>query len=137
MTPAVPCLARRWILRAGATALAVALWSAPAFAQKLGQGADDGISLWRVFAVLVLCLALAAFAAFTMKARMGGGLPQFFTRVRGDRRLQLVETLRLSHQIDLCVVACDGRELLVAASAQGVQLLQELPKAGTPESPAP
>ena len=35
------------------------------------------------------------------------------------RRLQLVETLRLSHQIDICLVSCDGAEFLVAASAQG------------------
>ncbi len=107
-------------------AMACLLSAAPACAQTLGRGADDGISSWRVALVTLLCLALAVFAAFALKARLGG-LPAFFAGARPDRRMRLVETLRLGHQIDLCIVACDGREVLVAASARGATLLQTLP----------
>ncbi len=118
----------------GSAAMACLLCSAPACAQTLGQGGDDGISSWRVALVTLLCLALAVFAAFALKARLGGGwLPAFFAVARPDRRMRLVETLRLSHQIDLCIVACDGREILVAASARGATLLQTLPGAATAE----
>ena len=118
--------ARRVLL---ALAVAALSWQ-PALAQRLGQGEDDGISLWRVVVALLLCLALAVFAAYAMRSRMGGLplLSGLFSGARPNRRrLQLVETLRLSHQIDLCVVACDGEELLVAAGPQGVQLLKDLP----------
>jgi flagellar biogenesis protein FliO len=101
----------------------------PALAQRLGQGADDGVSMWRVVVALLLCLALAVFAAYALRTRMGG-LP-FLSATRPGRRMQLVESLRLSHQIDLCVVACDGQELLVAAGPQGVQLLKDLPARST------
>ncbi|MEI9997611.1 MAG: flagellar biosynthetic protein FliO [Rhizomicrobium sp.] len=113
-----------------AAALLVLAACRPAAAQTLGQGADDGISTWRVIAVLLLCLALAVYAAYVLRARLGGA-PRFawplLSRTKIQRRLQLVETLRLSHQIDLCVVTCDGQDLLVAASAQGVEILRELP----------
>jgi len=115
---------RRWLARLAALP---ALLPLPAVAQTLGQGADDGISAWRIVLVLLLCLGLAVFAAFVLKRRMGGAaLPSFFAGAGRNRRMQLVETLRLSHQIDLCIVSCDGREMLVAASAQGARLLQPL-----------
>ena len=107
--------------------LSWALGLQPALAQRLGQGSDDGISMWRVVAVLVLCLGLAVFAAYALRARMGGGGMAFLSGTRPSRRMQLVETLRLSHQIDLCIVECDGQRMLVAASAQGATLLKELP----------
>ncbi|MEJ0027180.1 MAG: flagellar biosynthetic protein FliO [Rhizomicrobium sp.] len=66
---------------------------------------------------------------FALKA---GGGRWSFPRMPGarSRRLTILESLRLSHQVDLCIVACDGREILVAAHTQGVQLLQWLPPAG-------
>ncbi len=119
---------RQSLARAVAGVCLVPLLVAPALAQTLGQGGDDGISTWRVVAVLILCLCLAVFAAVALRARLGSGkLPSFFGAARQARRLQLIETLRLSHQIDLCIVACDGREMLVAASARGARLLQPEP----------
>ncbi len=97
-----------------------------ACAQTLGHGPPDDISLWRVAMALILCLVLAVGAAFAVKA--GGGrwrLP--FVANDASRRLKLRESLRLGHQVDLCIVACDGRDLLVSVSAQGVRLLDRLP----------
>lgn len=111
-------------------ALLIALAPHAALAQKLGQGGDDGISYWRVLGALLLCLALAAAGAWAIRSRMGAGpltvrpiLPRFGKQ---ERRLQLVESLRISHQVDLCIVTCDERELLVATSGQRAQLLERL-----------
>ncbi len=92
------------------------LAAAPAFAQRIGQGTGTEVPVWRVLGALALCLALAVAAAYLLKRRLGGSLPLAMGRAR---RLQLLETLRLSHQVDICLVSCDGAEFLVAASAQG------------------
>jgi flagellar biogenesis protein FliO len=108
-----------------------------ALAQTLGQGGDDGVSLWRVIAALLLCIVLGVVAAFVLRTRLGHRAPFSLGRPR-MRRLQLVETLRLGHQVDLCIVTCDGHELLVAASAHGTQLLERVPSnASRGPEPAP
>jgi flagellar biogenesis protein FliO len=109
---------------AGASARAVAAaaaWTTPLSAQTLGQGGGAEVSLWRVFGALIFCLALAAGAAFALRARLRGSLPS----VKGaGRRLRLVESLRLSHQVDLCLVEIDGKEIVVAATPHGANLLE-------------
>jgi flagellar biogenesis protein FliO len=111
-----------------ATLAAVAFFlnAGAACAQTLGQGPDDDIPLWRVGVVLVLCLLLAVVAIFALRTRLGRGS---FTNLvmRKDRRLQLVESLRLGSHADLCIVRCDGQDLLIVVSAQESKLLQTLP----------
>lgn len=112
---------------AGIFAFVFSMFHAPcAFGQALGQGADDEISLWRVGAALLLCLLLAVAAVFVLRTRMGRGTFAGLI-VRKDRRLQLVEALRLSSHADLCIVRCDGRELLVIVSPHESRLLEALP----------
>ncbi len=126
---------RAW--RGGAVVMCAMAWSAPALAQKLGQGADDDISVWRVVAALLLCLVLAVAGAFALRAR-GGGIGKLFPLVvRRSRRLQVVETVRLGPQADLSIVTGDGRELLVASSPHGVSLLRELPFEAAQATPGP
>jgi flagellar biogenesis protein FliO len=122
-TRAGPWLRHQSALWCGLIALIMTL--APAAAQTLGQGADDGISIWRVVLALLVCLGLAAAVPFVLKIRMGGTLPFRFATQR-NRRLQLIESLRIGHQTDLCVVSMDGRLLLLAVSAKGVDLLERL-----------
>lgn len=113
---------------AKSAACAVCVFGAvnPGLAQTLGQGDGEGISLWRVLGALLLCLSLAVAGAFAIRARMGsGGTLRGF--VKRDRRLHLVESLRLSHQVDLCIVTCDGRELLIATSVHGAAPLEHRP----------
>jgi flagellar biogenesis protein FliO len=117
-------LGASWI----AGAFFLLLGAAPAFAQRLGQGTGTEVPVWRVLGALALCLALAVAAAYVLRRRLGGSLPLNMGRTR---RLQLVETLRLSHHIDLCLVSCDGAEFLVAASAQGATTI----KASLPPGP--
>jgi hypothetical protein len=113
-----------------ACAAAVACATGPALAQTLGQGQGVEIPWWRVVGALVFCLGLALAAAVLLKRRLGGG-PALFSPAA--RRVKLVETLRLSHQIDLCVIHYDDQELLVAAGANGAALLSTKPK---PEAPS-
>jgi hypothetical protein len=115
------------MIRAVSTMMAALLLAGPAFAQRLGQGEGAEVPVWRVLIALLLCLGLAVAAAFVLRRRLGGPGPAGFGRTK---RLQLVETLRLSHQVDLCVVACDGGEFMVAATPHGATLIK-------PDLPAP
>jgi flagellar biogenesis protein FliO len=111
----------RW--RSAAAATCGAGWLlAPglAAAQKLGQAPDTDVAWWRVLLALGLCLALAVGAALVLRTRMRGVARP---APKAGRQLQLVESMRLSHQVDVCLLACDGEQLLVATSPQGVVLL--------------
>jgi hypothetical protein len=100
--------------------------SAGAFAQKLGQAVDTDVSIWRIVAVFFLCILLAVAGAFLLRGGVGASfLP--LTISRKSRRLELVETLRLNPHVSLCIVNCDGDELLVSVSSQGARVLS--PKA--------
>jgi hypothetical protein len=114
----------RWIIVASLT---VFLLSDPAMAQSLGQAGDDGVSLWRVALALLLCMGLAVGGAFLIKARSGSGqLLPWPVLARPARRLRLVETLSLRNHVDLNIVTCDGRELLVVTSEKGALLTHAL-----------
>ena len=95
-----------------------------AVAQTLGQAPTTHLAWWRVAGSFGLCILLAVGGALALRARLG--LP-----MKGlghpQRRLRLLETIRLSHQIDLCLVACDGREFMVAATPHGATLLGAAP----------
>src|SRR5437868_10619943 len=112
----------RRVLRLGP--LLMALAGAPAAAQRLGQGAGTDISIWCVILALLFCLALGGAAIFVLRRRFRGVRPIAFGR---ERRLQLIENMRLSHQVDLCIVSRDGQEYLIAASPQGVTLVDRGP----------
>ncbi len=125
------------------------LWiaaAAPATAQTLGQGGDTDIPWLRLTAALLLCLGLAAGAAYALDRRLKGGsgldslqLTGLFRRFRSSatdaRRARLtdIETRRVSTQVSVSVFKCDGRDFLVAASAQGQLVLVSL-DAETPET---
>jgi flagellar biogenesis protein FliO len=117
--------------RRAAIVTAALLTGAPGLAQRLGQGTGTEVPIWRVIGALAFCLALAVAAAVLLKRRFNGPGRTVFGR---ERRLQLVESLRLSHQIDLCVVSCDGAEFMLAATPHGATLINpDLPRAAVPE----
>jgi flagellar biogenesis protein FliO len=115
--------------RPAAALAAICLISAPAAAQRLGAGvAEPDIPVWRVLGALVICLMLAGGAAFALRKRLGGAVPAAKGR---ERRLQLVETLRLSHQIDVCLVRCGEDEFMIAATPHGASLIRAPAPAAT------
>lgn len=128
-----------------ASALVLVMCTAPdwALAQTLGGASEPKVSWWRVLGALILCVALAIGAAVALKARMRGQPPLKPGRappglgplsdwmgrlmVRGDtaatRGIQLIESRRLSHQVDICHLRFDEHDFLLAVTAQGVTLL--------------
>ncbi|MDR3508028.1 MAG: hypothetical protein P4L64_09045 [Caulobacteraceae bacterium] len=106
--------------RLATAVLASLTLSAPALAQTLGQGAATTIPWWRLGGALLLCILLAIGGGLALKLRLGGATSAFS---RSSRRLQLVESLRLSHQIDICLLRCDDRDFMIAASPSGVTVL--------------
>ena len=106
-----------------------------AFAGQLGQAAEVQIAWWRVALGLMLCLALAVGAALALRTRMTGHGPVFASgpwrgvaealRARyptlnaTPRRLKLLETLRLTPQLQVCLFAFDAQEILIATTPQG------------------
>jgi len=111
------------------------LWASvasSAWAQTLGQGGGTNLPWWRVIGALILCLGLAIGAAFALKTRLRGAGPVFSS---AKRRLQLVETLRLSHQVDICLLTCDDQTLVVAATPQGAVFLNSKVPTPPPEAP--
>jgi hypothetical protein len=114
--------------------------AAPAYAEQLGFARDAPAPWWRVVAALILCILLAVAAALAIKARSGGvnladlyraRLPGFDLRgvfkSATPRRLRMVEVLRLSHQVDLCLIQVDGDDLVIAAAPGGASLVSIKP----------
>jgi len=114
-------------MRVVAIGLFLLLGSGAALADRLGQGPDDDISAWRIVVSFLVCVVLAVGGAFFLKARMGGTNQLLRLMPKPNRRLQLVESLRLSPRAGLSIVDCDGSEMLVSISDTGVHLIGKLP----------
>ena len=111
-----------------AVALLLTLTAAPGSAQ-LGGAPADGVSLWRVFGALLFCLGLAVAGAFAIRARLGGRA--LISRVRtGASRLQLEDNLRITPQLQVAIIRCDGVRVLVAATPSGTPALLPLDERG-------
>lgn len=122
--------------------LIAALWlcvlgAMPALASpgRLGGGGALDISLTRIVMALLLCLMIAALAALLLKR--GGGkldlkaLRRMFAQLPAQRRIEVIETRRVSQHADVCLLRCDGREYLILCAAQRQTVLREA------DAPAP
>ena len=103
-------------------ALLLTAASGAARAQALGSTSDE-VSIWRVAGAFVLCVGIAVAAALLLRARHGIGGPALLRR---NERLQLIESIRLNPQVQLCILRCDGEELLLSASASGATLVKPI-----------
>ncbi len=116
-------------------AIAAAAQASPALAQHLGGGADVDVPWWRVAAVLVLCVLMAGAAIYAARFRLfrnagtAAWPSSFFDAVKlmapAPRRLKVIETVRLSHQVDICLVSCDDVEFIIAAGANGATVVAQ------------
>jgi hypothetical protein len=117
MRARVPTIAAVWLVASG-----------PAWAQRLGQAPDADFAWLRWLLALGLCLGLAAAGALALRARMGVGRPAVSNPLSlwlkatapGSRRLRVLETVRATPTLEVCLLACDGREYLVAATPHSV-----------------
>jgi hypothetical protein len=116
--------------------------SSPALAQagRLGGGGGGvDVSLTRIVTALILCLMLAALAALLLKR--GGGrvelaaLGRLFARLpQTQRRIEVIETRRVSQHADVCLLRCDGRDYLILCAAHQQTILREGPAAAEAEA---
>lgn len=113
----------------------LAIWllscAAPALGSSHRLGGGGGgveVSLTRIIMALVLGTMLAIFAALLIR-RSGGSpdlkaLRRVFTNLPSMRRVQVIESRRVSQHADLCLVRCDGTEYLILTSAQQQQIVR-------------
>jgi hypothetical protein len=114
---------------------ALAIWflncAAPALGSPHRLGGGGGgveVSLTRIIMALVLGTMLAVLAALLIR-RSGGrpdlkALRRVFTNLPSMRRIQVMESRRVSQHADLCLVRCDGTEYLILTSAQQQQIVR-------------
>lgn len=118
-------------LIACAVALLFAASPAMADAGRLGGGGALNISLTRIVLALILCLMLAAIAALLIK-RSGGrvdltALRRLMVKLPVQRRIEVIETRRVSQYADVCLIRCDGQEYLILCAGQQQTVLRETP----------
>lgn len=106
----------------------------PALAQTIGTGAEDDVGAWRVVISLVVCVALAAAGALVLKKRSGQGTG-FTWFHASERRLRVLESVRLSRETMLSIVAVDGNQLLVLSGQEGASIVREI-SPGVGDQPA-
>lgn len=111
--------------------------AAPALAGggRLGGGGALNISLTRIVLALVLCSMVAFLAALLIK-KNGGKLDLKSFRamvIRSPataRRIEVIETRRVSQYADVCLLRCDGQEYLILCAANQQTVLREAPASG-------
>lgn len=124
---------------------ALALGGQPtaALAQTLGTGEGLGLPWWRVAGSLIACLIVAALAAIAMKlslqrngvtnAKSAKGRSTLFdfraVLSASPRRVKVIEAVRVSQSLEVCLFTADQTEYLVAATAGGAVLLRSGPVA--------
>jgi hypothetical protein len=97
----------------------------------LQRGDDAWVSGRAATAITLLCVVLAAAWIVVRKARGGGAKVRLRMPGRRERAwLRVVASQRLSSHSALHVVEYEGRRLLLADSAQGVQCLVDEPYSG-------
>ena len=130
-----------------AAGVCAAVWCGAADAAPLVAGPVSHFSWLRYIAAIALCLTLAVGGALVLKARQGalgrGSTGQRLSDLFGyltqgllkpsqaNAKMQLVETLRLSNQVDLCLVRYEGQVVIVATSPHSAFVLP------LPNSPFP
>jgi len=114
------------------------LVSGSASAQTLGLASSPEVSWWRVVGALVFCCLLGGAGALALRYRLQGQkahvrtfdaktLSQLFTGLNFRRlpadgapaRLRLIETVRLSYQVDVSLLECDGVGVMIVTSPHG------------------
>lgn len=124
----------------GQAAVAVLAWAfaMPLRAQTLGLAPTHDVSLWRVIGALLFCCLLGAAGALALRYRTRGSasggrtgttanwrqlVANFSIRTKpadeGASRLQLIRTVRLGYQVDVNLLECDGKTIVIVASPHG------------------
>jgi len=108
-------------------ALIIAFDGMEAQAQRLGGAPDSAISPGRIALSLVVCIATAVGLALIVRAKSPPGLASvgdFIKRGAGaHRRIERVESVRLSLQTEVHLLRCDDVEYLLVCGPGGNQVV--------------
>jgi len=131
---------------AGAVMLATVLLTRIASAQTLGQAQDPHVSYWRVLGATTFCLVLAGAGAITLRWKGAHtGEKGLFAHTpwagallaktgASPRRVKIIETVRPSPTLQICLLQLDGQDYLIASSPQAIVLLNDHGSASRGES---
>lgn len=124
-------------LRMAVAVLAGCAVALPVHAQTLGLAPSHDVSPWRIVGALLFCCALGAAGAFALRYRLRGKTaapartaPDWRQLIaslgvgakpaaEGGGRLRLVETVRLGYQVEVNLMECDGKTMVIVASPHG------------------
>lgn len=112
------------------------LTCSPAVAQRLGGAEETGISVLRILAALVICLAAAVALIFVAKGRGGWRQTTFDFRALINRksRIAVVEVRRISSYAEISVIVCDGIQYVILSGSSGQQILDRNDQAMSPSN---
>jgi hypothetical protein len=115
---------RRWCV---ALLLLIVPAAAHASPSRLGGGGDLSISIWRIAIAFIICAAAAFITILFIRRRAGGGSVRLSWNglPLRNRRIEVIETRRLSTHADISLVRENGREYLLLLFAGGSQILRE------------
>lgn len=109
----------------------ILLDAAPAVAAgRLGGGGSLDLSLTRILLSLFICLIVAVGAMLILK-RHGGRISAaplqaiLKRNFPAARRIDVLESRRISPNADVCLIRCDEREYLLVCGPQGQMVLRE------------
>lgn len=94
---------------------------------RLGGGGTLDVSLTRIVSALLLCLVLAGIGILVLKRGGGQVTPSVlrnWRRVAVDRRVEVIESRRISAHADVCLLRCDDHDYLVLAGPSELRLLR-------------
>jgi hypothetical protein len=130
-------------IRLAGAAVWISVSALPALAKPGRRGGGGGgvdVSLTRVVMALLLGIMLAVLIALLL--RRGGGridltaIRRLFVALPAARRIQVIESRRVSPHADLCLVRCDAEEFFILSSAQQQQILRARAAEGYAAQPA-
>ena len=116
-------------------ALLLALVPLPALAAGLGTASTPGVPWVRIVFAFLFCIALAAAAIAVLRHQQGRLRLTLLTRAfpglaqAPHRRIDVIETRRISQHGDVCLLHCGGHSYLIAMGQAHAVLLdrQALP----------
>lgn len=100
-----------------------------AYAQRLTSGSAPEISIIRIVAALVVCIAATFALVVLVRNRSGArgwsGFRPMLSKATKDRRIAAVEVHRVTPHAEIALMRCDETEYLIFFGQSGIELLSK------------
>jgi hypothetical protein len=118
----VSSLCARWAIALAALSLAPAVHAGEP--GGLGGGEDLSVPIVRILFAFLFCAGLAFLVVLVLRKRGAGGSLSLFKLPTKARRIEVIETRRLSPHADVSLIREGGDEYLVLLFAGGCEVLR-------------